>query len=86
MASIRDQCSWVHGNDPEKATQKSKALIRASVGRAIQLEPLYDKSYRIVNEGLVIGGGVAGLTAALTIADQGFRVHLVEKNDHLGGF
>ncbi|MBW1842416.1 MAG: CoB--CoM heterodisulfide reductase iron-sulfur subunit A family protein [Deltaproteobacteria bacterium] len=86
MASIRDQCSWVHGDDPEKATQKSKALIRASVGRAIQLEPLYDKSYRIVNEGLVIGGGVAGMTAALTIADQGIQVHLVEKNDHLGGF
>ncbi len=86
LASIRDQCSWVHGNDPEKATQKSKALIRASVGRAIQLEPLYDKSYRIVNEGLVIGGGVAGMTTALTIADQGIQVHIVEKNDHLGGF
>jgi len=86
LASIRDQCSWVHGNDPEKATEKSKDLIRASVARAVQLEPLYEKSYSVVNKGLVIGGGVAGLTAALTIADQGFQVHLVEKNDHLGGF
>ena len=86
MASIRDQCSWVHGNDPEKATEKSKKLIRASVSRAVQLEPLYENSYPVVNEGLVIGGGVAGMTAALTIADQGFHVHLVEKNDRLGGF
>ena len=86
MASIRDQCSWVHGNEPEKATEKSKELIRASVSRAVQLEPLYESSYRVVNKGLVIGGGVAGMTAALTIADQGFHVHLVEKSDRLGGF
>ncbi len=86
MASIRDQCSWVHGNEPEKATEKSKELIRASVSRAVQLEPLYESSYRVVNKGLVIGGGVAGMTAALTIADQGFHVHLVEKSDQLGGF
>ena len=86
LASIRDQCSWVHGNDPEKATEKSKELIRASVSRAVQLEPLYESSYRVVNKGLIIGGGVAGMTAALTIADQGFHVHLVEKSDQLGGF
>jgi heterodisulfide reductase subunit A len=86
LANIRDQCSWVHGNDPDKATEKSKELIRASVSRAVQLEPLYESSYRVVNKGLVIGGGVAGMTAALTIADQGFQVHLVEKSDQLGGF
>ena len=86
LANIRGQCSWVHGNDPEKATRKSKELIRASVARAIRLEPLHDKSYRVINEGLVIGGGVAGMSAALTIADQGFKVHLVEKSDQLGGF
>jgi heterodisulfide reductase subunit A len=86
LANIRDQCSWVHGNNPEKATRKSEELIRASVARAIQLEPLYDKSYPVVNEGLVVGGGLAGMTAALTIADQGFHVHLVEKGDRLGGF
>jgi heterodisulfide reductase subunit A len=86
LANIRDQCSWVHGKNPEKATRKSKELIRASVARAIQLEPLYDKSYPVVNEGLIIGGGLAGMTAALTIADQGFHAHLVEKGDRLGGF
>ncbi|MGA8179926.1 MAG: FAD-dependent oxidoreductase, partial [Desulfobacterales bacterium] len=86
LASIRDQCSWVHGNDRQKATQKSRELIRASVARAVQLEPLYDKSYPVMNNGLVIGGGLAGMTAALTIADQGYPVHLVEKSDRLGGF
>jgi heterodisulfide reductase subunit A len=86
LASIRDQCSWVHGSDPEKATRKSMELIRASVARAIQLEPLYDKSYPVINKGLVIGGGLAGMTAALTIADQGFQVQLVEQSDRLGGF
>ena len=86
LASIRDQCSWVHGNTPEKATRKSKELIRASVARAVKLEPLYDKSYPVINKGLVIGGGLAGMTAALSIADQGYHVHLVEKTDRLGGF
>jgi heterodisulfide reductase subunit A2 len=86
LASIRDQCSWVHGNNAQEATRKSKELIRAGVARAVQLEPLYDKSYPVMNQGLVIGGGLAGMTAALTIADQGFHVHLVEKNDRLGGF
>jgi heterodisulfide reductase subunit A2 len=86
LTNIRGLCSWVHGNDPENATRKSKELIRASVARAIRLEPLYEKSFRVINEGLVIGGGVAGLSAALTIADQGFKVHLVEKSDRLGGF
>jgi len=86
LASIRDQCSWVHGNNRDKATQKSKDLIRASVARAIQLEPLYDKSYPVINKGLVIGAGLAGMTAALTIADQGFQVYLVEKSDRMGGF
>ena len=86
LASIRDQCSWVHGDDSEKATQKSKELIRASVARAVRLEPLYDQTYPVVNQGLVVGGGLAGMTAALTIADQGFHVHLVEKSDRLGGY
>jgi len=86
LASIRDQCSWVHGNEPKKATQKSMEIIRASVARAVRLEPLTESTYPVVNEGLVIGGGVAGMTAALTVADQGFRVHLVEKSGQLGGF
>jgi len=86
LANIRNQCSWVHGNEPEKATRKSLELIRASVSRAIHLEPLQEKSYRVLNRGLVIGGGVAGITAALTMADQGFDVHLVEKDSRFGGF
>jgi len=86
MANIRNQCSWVHGNDPQKATQKSIELIQASVARAIHLEPLQESVYPVMNEGLVIGGGISGMTAALTLADQGFQVHLVEKDDQLGGF
>ncbi len=86
LANIRNQCSWVHGNEPEKATRKSLELIRASVSRAVHLEPLQEKSYKVVNRGLVIGGGVAGMTAALTIADQGFDVHIVEKDSLFGGF
>ncbi|MCP4688058.1 MAG: FAD-dependent oxidoreductase, partial [Desulfobacterales bacterium] len=86
MVNIRDQCSWVHGSAPEKATEKSRDLIRAGVARALHLESLEDVSYKVVNEALVIGGGVAGMTAALTMADQGFPVHLVEKSDQLGGF
>jgi heterodisulfide reductase subunit A2 len=85
LVSIRDQCSWVHGNEPEKATIKSINLIRAGVARAVQLEPLTESAYEIIREGLVIGGGIAGITAALTIADQGFHVHLVERDSRLGG-
>jgi len=86
MASIRDQCSWVHGQEPEKATRKATALVRAAVARAIHLEPLKENVFRVKREALVIGGGVAGMVATLTIADQGFQVHLVEKSDRLGGF
>ncbi len=86
MANIRDQCAWVHGKTPEKATTKAMSLIQAAVARAIDLEPLLDHTCKVVDDGLVIGGGVAGMTAALTIADQGFPVHLVEQADQLGGF
>lgn len=86
MANIRNHCSWVHGKDPQRATEKALELIRAAVGRARNLEPLREDTYKIVNSGLVIGGGLAGMTAALTMAEQGFQVHLVEKTDHLGGY
>jgi heterodisulfide reductase subunit A2 len=86
LASIRDQCSWVHGADHEKATEKSKEIVRAGVARAVRLEPLHDHVYAVVNSGLVIGGGLSGMTSALTIADQGYDVHLVEKDERLGGF
>jgi heterodisulfide reductase subunit A-like polyferredoxin len=85
MANIRNQCSWVHPQEPEKATVKAIDLIRAAVGRAVHLEPLRESAYPVVARGLVIGGGLAGLTAALTLADQGFPVTLVEKGTRLGG-
>ena len=86
MANIRNQCSWVHGDDPPKATEKAFHLIRAAVERARRLEPLADHRYAVVDRALVIGGGIAGMSAALTVADQGYGVHLVEKEGRLGGF
>jgi heterodisulfide reductase subunit A len=85
MANIRDQCTWVHMNEPEEATRKSKDLVRMAVAKARLLEPLYKDSLKVNHEALVIGGGLAGMTAALNLADQGFKVHLVEKDKELGG-
>jgi heterodisulfide reductase subunit A len=85
MANIRDQCSWVHGDEPEAATRKAKALVDAAVARAALLEPVDDVSVQVVQKALVIGGGLAGMTAALTLADQGIPVTLVEKEARLGG-
>ncbi len=85
MANIRDQCSWVHQQEPEEATIKANDLIRMSVARATMLEPLSEFKVKVDQRGLVIGGGVAGLTAALSLADQGFETTLVEKSDALGG-
>jgi len=86
MVNIRNQCSWVHGSEPDKATLKAAQLVRGGVSRAFRLEPLKDFTHAVVPEALVVGGGLSGMTAALTLADQGFRVHLVEKDDRLGGF
>ena len=85
MANIRDQDSWVHGNDPEAATEKAKDLIRMAVARAGLLKPLQEKSIPINKRALVIGGGVAGMNAALGLADQGYEVVIVEKEPQLGG-
>ncbi|MBM4354692.1 MAG: CoB--CoM heterodisulfide reductase iron-sulfur subunit A family protein [Deltaproteobacteria bacterium] len=85
MANIRDQCSWVHMNEPQLATKKSRDLVRMAVAKARLIEPLSAGSKAIFRDALVIGGGVAGLTAALGLADQGFVTHLVEKSDRLGG-
>lgn len=85
MANIREQCSWVHMNEPEKATEKAKDLVRKAV-RAIALkEPLQMLTLDVVKEALVVGGGIAGIEASLEIAKQGFPVHLIEKTDRLGG-
>jgi heterodisulfide reductase subunit A len=85
MANIRDQCSWVHSAHPQQATAKAAELVRMAVGRAARLLPLAEETVPVNNAALVIGGGVAGMTAALALADQGFPVHLVEKSDQLGG-
>jgi len=85
MANIRDQDSWVHGDDPEGATEKAKDLIRMAVARAGLLKPLHERSIPVNKRALVIGGGVAGMNAALGLADQGFEVVIVEKEAQLGG-
>jgi heterodisulfide reductase subunit A len=85
MTNIRDQCSWVHMHEPEKATKKSKDLIRSVVAKARLLKPLEKPLIKVTPVGLVIGGGVSGMTAALELARQGFEVHLVEKDKELGG-
>ncbi|RLB86176.1 MAG: heterodisulfide reductase [Deltaproteobacteria bacterium] len=85
MANIRDQCSWVHSNVPEAATEKAKDLVRMSVARSLLLEPLYEFPFEVSQSALVIGGGMAGMTAALNLSDQGFRVYLVERDRELGG-
>ncbi|MBI2857439.1 MAG: FAD-dependent oxidoreductase [Chloroflexi bacterium] len=85
MANIRDQCSWVHSKEPEKATAKAKSLVAMAAGRAALLRPLRKESLGLNHGALVIGGGVAGMSAALVLADQGFPVVLVEKEKELGG-
>ena len=85
MANIRDQCTWVHMNEPEAATHKAKDLVRMAIAKARLLEPLYKGSLKVNNDALVIGGGLAGMTAAINLADQGFKVSLVEKEQELGG-
>ncbi|MGD8283525.1 MAG: FAD-dependent oxidoreductase [Desulfobacterales bacterium] len=85
LANIREQDAWVHQNEPQAATEKAKNLVRMSVSRARLLEPLYDTSYKVVQSALVIGGGLAGLTAALAFAEQGFEATLVEQSAVLGG-
>ena len=85
MANIRNQDSWVHSGDPASATDKAKDLVRMAVARVALLKPLTAKRITINKRALVIGGGFAGMTAALSLADQGFEAVLVEKDPHLGG-
>jgi len=85
LANIRDQCSWVHSSEPEAATEKAIELVKMSIARARLLEPLEGTSLAVDQSGLVIGGGLSGLTAALSLAEQGFKVHLVEQTNALGG-
>jgi len=85
MANIREHCSWVHSKQKEEATCKAKDIVRMSVARTIGLEALDEFQLPVNKTALVVGGGVAGMTSALGLADQGFEVHLVEKQKDLGG-
>ncbi len=85
MANIRDQCSWVHMQEPHQATEKARDLVRMAVAKAALLQPLEEHKLPVTPSALVVGGGLAGMTAALTIAGQGYETTLIERNDHLGG-
>ncbi len=85
MVNIREQCSWVHMNEKQMATDKAKKLIEMSVAKTRLLQPLSDIEIDVTQKGLVIGGGISGMTAALSLAEQGFETVLVEKQELLGG-
>ncbi len=85
MANIRNQCSWVHSHDWDAATQKARDLVRMSIARASNLQPLSTSEMPVQHGALVIGGGAAGMEAAITLADQGYPVDLVERESNLGG-
>jgi len=85
MANIREHCSWVHSKEKEEATQKAKEIIRMAVARSLHLEPLQEFDLPVNKAALVVGGGVAGMNCALSIANQGHEVYLVEKDAELGG-
>ncbi|MFQ6065612.1 MAG: CoB--CoM heterodisulfide reductase iron-sulfur subunit A family protein, partial [Candidatus Bathyarchaeia archaeon] len=86
FCNIREQCSWVHRRQKERATEKAKTLIEMAVAKAKLLKPLQRQLIPLNQKVLVIGGGVSGMTASLDIAAQGFEVYLVEKSNKLGGF
>jgi heterodisulfide reductase subunit A-like polyferredoxin len=85
MANIREQDSWVHKGDPQKATEKAKELVRMAVAKASKLRPIERSTLDVNHRAMVVGGGIAGMTAALSIAEQGFQVTLVEREAELGG-
>ena len=85
MANIRDQCSWIHRNQPVEATQKARDLVRMAIAKVALAESLSIASLDITPSALVVGGGLAGMVAALAVADQGFDVVLIERDKKLGG-
>lgn len=85
MANLREQCSWVHMNQPEAATRKAIDLVKMAVSRVQLLQPLEEEILPLTKKTLVIGGGVAGIQAALDLADNGYDVVLVEKRPTIGG-
>lgn len=85
MANIRDQCSWVHMKEPEKATEKAKDLVKMAVAKARLIKPLKEMPLEVNHGVLVVGGGISGMVSALSLAEQGFEIHLVERASRLGG-
>jgi heterodisulfide reductase subunit A len=85
MANIRNQCSWVHADVPDDATEKAKDLVRMAVQKVAMLEPLEERELAMNQAALVIGGGIAGMAAAQNLASQGYTTYLIEKSDRLGG-
>jgi heterodisulfide reductase subunit A len=85
MANIRNQCSWVHSNEREDATEKAKDLVRMAVARAQLIQPLPQPTIQVNTKALVIGGGISGMTSALGLANQGFHTYLIEQSNELGG-
>ncbi|MBT8357206.1 MAG: FAD-dependent oxidoreductase [Deltaproteobacteria bacterium] len=85
MANIRNQCSWVHNLKSDEATQKAKDLTRMAVAKVALHQPLIEPELKINQSALVIGGGLAGMTAAQTLTEQGYHTHLVERSETLGG-
>lgn len=85
MVNLREHCSWVHYNDPEEATRKAKYLVAAGVARARLLEDVPQRIVKVEPSVLVVGGGIAGISAALTIANHGIKVYLVERKSTIGG-
>ncbi len=85
MTNIRDQCSWVHMHQPKEATEKAKELLRMAVAKSRLLQPLKEQVVEVTKKGLVIGGGLSGMRAALELAQQGFECALVERETELGG-
>ncbi|RDE12663.1 MAG: disulfide reductase [Candidatus Thorarchaeota archaeon] len=85
IANLREQCSWIHSNDPKAATEKAIDLVRMAVARAKLLEALDEPVFEVKKATLIIGGGIAGISAALDLANAGFKVYLVEKEPSIGG-
>jgi heterodisulfide reductase subunit A2 len=85
IVNLRNQCTWVHQKEPEAAAQKAETLVRMGVTRAAMLEPLHPIQTEVVQECLVLGGGISGMACASRLGDMGYDVHLVEKSGRLGG-
>ncbi|VVB56180.1 CoB--CoM heterodisulfide reductase iron-sulfur subunit A [uncultured archaeon] len=85
LANIREHCSWVHSKEKERATEKAKGIVQMAVAKSALFQPLYKQQVSLINKAIVLGGGVAGMTAALDIANNGYHVTIIEKEKELGG-